>query len=76
MLIEEPETHGWTHSICDECCKEQQTGLVTFKLKDANEEICCYCGKLTFEGIYIRDEPKQPKFCTDKTEMFNSPEVL
>lgn len=47
------------HSICADCWYRQ--GRATAPIRDVRAEIerCCFCWRLTLEGIYIRD----PKGC-------------
>lgn len=49
----------WTHPMCDQCWGERQPGRVPHRLvEDVREdEVCCFCGKETRSGIYVREDP-------------------
>lgn len=53
----------WTHSICSECFKERYPDREPVRVKYTPVEQCCFCGKPTSMGIYIRFDPKELKFC-------------
>jgi hypothetical protein len=51
----------WTHAICDGCWKRRQPGRVPVRVREpGNRARCCYCGKATASGIFVRDEPTTP----------------
>jgi hypothetical protein len=61
----------WTHSICEadwidklgnwETLPDGNEALMSIpaptRLKDAQLEQCCYCGRPTIFGAYIREDP-------------------
>lgn len=51
---------SWTHPICDACWTLRNKGYEPGRLKpEHREELeCCFCGKNTKSGIYIREDPK------------------
>lgn len=51
------EQHKWTHSICDLCWKEKYPDREPVKLTDDDLQDCCFCGRFTRSGIYVRHEP-------------------
>lgn len=46
-----------TQSCCDDCWwkRRQQE---PYRMKDAEEETCCYCGEKNTSGIYVRVDPR------------------
>ena len=53
----------WTHNICWRCYKKQNPGVEPARVKSTEIETCCFCGKATKAGIYVRSDPKVLK-CT------------
>jgi hypothetical protein len=60
----------WTHSICTSCWNERNPDRPAITLADDFREIevCCFCGENTRDGIYIRANPDEPKFCKHDKE--------
>lgn len=50
---------SWTHAICDNCWNEQNPDTVPVRLRAEymTEEVCCFCGTKTRNGIFIRHDP-------------------
>lgn len=48
---------AWTHPICKLCWSERHPDEEPWPAKFADEERCCYCGTLNFDGIYVRVNP-------------------
>lgn len=46
------------HSMCDGCWWERND-VSPLKMKDAEQETCCFCGDLTSAGIYVRHDPTE-----------------
>jgi hypothetical protein len=64
---------SWTHSICFDCWVRQcrakgEEPTMPVQVKDHKPEKCCYCSRLTIEGIFVRDDPKKLK-CGCMTEV-------
>lgn len=58
---------AWTHSICDECWKENNPSRIPVRaLTGMKKEQCCYCGKLHNSGIYTREDETEV-LCKGKT---------
>lgn len=48
---------NWTHAICDDCWDKDNPERRSPRKGEGNPESCCYCGKATLSGIYVRDDP-------------------
>ncbi len=46
----------WTHAICFSCWNERKKDQQPHMVINAELEACCFCGKDTQEGIYIRHD--------------------
>jgi len=57
---------SWTHSICLICWENNQPGREPVTVK-CGKEVCCFCGRDTEDGIYIREDPKELR-CQGKHE--------
>jgi hypothetical protein len=53
---------GWTHPICDECWTKRNPGRMPCRGLLVDVEKCCYCGKETKSGIYIREDPTKVNY--------------
>lgn len=53
---------SWTHPICEVCWEERNPNRQPVKVKDAETEICGFCGEHTNSGIYVRENPDNVKF--------------
>ncbi len=60
----------WTHPICTECWDKRNPNRKPIRVADefTEVEICCFCGNLTREGIYVRTDPSEPKYCHHKQD--------
>ncbi len=48
----------FTHSVCAQCWTERHPDRPARGGEGNGDDIsCCYCGRLTSDGIYVRDEP-------------------
>jgi hypothetical protein len=48
----------WTHNICQDCWAELHPDRQPHKLvAAAHEDICCFCGRVSIGGIYVREDP-------------------
>jgi len=60
---------GWNHYICELCwqlrCKaNNEPGRRPVQVKDYHERPCCYCGKPSTSGIFVRENPESAElFC-------------
>ena len=52
----------FTHNICYDCWNIRNPDRKAIRVSTArmNPDKCCYCGKDTNSGIYIRDNPDAP----------------
>ncbi len=60
----------WTHAICAKCWAERNPEQ-PLRSEDAGQgplEVCCFCGRSTDDGIYLRADPSEPKFCEHREE--------
>jgi len=47
----------WTHAICGDCWDEKNPERETaLRYTKGDKEICCFCGKNTKSGIYVRHD--------------------
>lgn len=58
---------SWTHSICLTCWENREPGREAVKVLAGEDEVCCFCGRGTTEGIYVREDPKDLR-CQGKHE--------
>lgn len=49
----------WTHSICEVCWLALNPQREPIRMKDAQSETCCKCGKEHATGIYMRANPEE-----------------
>jgi hypothetical protein len=49
----------WTHAICVSCWKLRNGERDPVGLKDPEVETCCFCGKKTSSGVYVRFDPAE-----------------
>jgi hypothetical protein len=56
-------SNRWTHNICETCWHAISPDREPCALKSeyAKEETCCWCGKTTKSGIYVRADPQSVK---------------
>ena len=47
----------WTHAICDDCWDDRRPDTPAPRMTAGEIEHCCYCGRHTASGIYVRDDP-------------------
>lgn len=45
------------HNICTQCWMKKNQIKNPIKMKIAESENCCFCGKINHDGIYIREDP-------------------
>lgn len=48
---------SWTQPVCVECWGERNPGREAVAHNWAPKETCCYCGRPTEIGIYVRVDP-------------------
>lgn len=48
---------SWTHAICDACWDQRNPYRDPYRIKEATEVMCCFCGNQTKSGIWIRKNP-------------------
>lgn len=47
----------WTHSICIQCWIDKNPGHAPHHVYPAECDVCCFCGRETTDGIYVREDP-------------------
>jgi hypothetical protein len=47
----------WTHAICEVCWAERYGDQIASRVTPPEIEHCCYCGRHTTSGRYVRDDP-------------------
>ena len=50
---------SWTHPMCEECWDERNSDRSPYAVLDADLEMCCWCGRETQSGIYVREDPER-----------------
>jgi len=55
----------WNHHICDTCWFKQNPGRRPVRLTPEYTEriACCFCGKDNEDGIIVREDPANVKYC-------------
>lgn len=48
---------GWTHAVCEACWQYLHPNRRPVRVKDSGRARCCYCGRSTVSGIFVRDDP-------------------
>lgn len=48
---------NWNHYSCEECYDDIYHGRQPIKLTEDKAKPCCFCGRPTFSGIYVRRDP-------------------
>lgn len=48
----------WNHAMCGFCWYMQRGPRFPVRVKDADVEMCCFCGTLTKSGIFNRADPE------------------
>lgn len=56
----------WTHAICDPCWDKHYSPRLPVRLNvtgnaDEPAELCCFCGRVTLGGIFVRADPSAVK---------------
>jgi hypothetical protein len=69
------ETHnGWNHEICPECWNKRNPGSFPHQMIPADAGVCCFCGRVTWSGIYVREDPNSPALmCRPKASVEPTP---
>ena len=47
----------WNHSMCTDCWINSNPGRQPVVVNIRSVEICCFCGRKTTSGIYVRYDP-------------------
>ena len=47
----------WTHAICSDCWDKRHPDRPSPRAGRGEWEACCFCGKGTVSGIYVREDP-------------------
>lgn len=55
------EVSDWTHAVCDDCWDDKHPDRLSPRAGTGEIEHCCYCGRHTVSGIYLRDDPTSIK---------------
>jgi hypothetical protein len=51
----------WTHAQCEPCWDERNPGRIAHRslaAQNREPETCCFCGGLTYAGIFVRHDPR------------------
>jgi hypothetical protein len=49
----------WPHPICLDCWDARNPGRVPRRIVEAESEMCCFCGRRTTAGVYLRFDPSE-----------------
>jgi hypothetical protein len=49
--------HSWTQPCCEECWVERNPDRLPTRLRLPQIEVCVYCGRENWSGIYVRVDP-------------------
>ncbi len=52
----------WTHPMCTVCWRAQQGDQVPYRVTNPDLKQCCWCGRETEQGIYMRADPDDLPF--------------
>lgn len=53
----------WTHACCNLCWLAREGERIPTRMRNPDEETCCFCGDLTESGIYVRENPAAVRHC-------------
>ncbi len=56
---------SWMHVICVDCWQDRNGNRQAVTINPPEKKDCCFCGRPTTSGIYIRENPKNLG-CTHK----------
>lgn len=62
MISDSSVRYSWNQPICEQDWLLRYPHRVPVRIKDAEEETCAYCGKVTDSGIYVREDPNEVRF--------------
>ena len=54
---------NWTHACCNLCWLAREGERIPHRLRETEEETCCFCGHATTSGIFIREDPAAVLHC-------------
>jgi len=57
----------WTHRQCTDCWNERNPDRQAHMICGERSNTCCFCGKSTNAGIYVRHDPSD--LSCDHTEV-------
>jgi uncharacterized Zn finger protein len=61
--LSEVKPYSWTQAICADCWDERHPDRLAVRvLGSPTLETCAYCGHVTKDGIYVRDDPREVAF--------------
>lgn len=52
---------NWNQPVCDDDWEQRNPGREPYRFSEEVREleVCCYCGKTTRSGIYVRIHPSE-----------------
>ena len=65
----------WSHAICRLCWDAQTPDREPTVLRYPHEETCCFCGAVTQEGIYVRENPARLRCGGEHPPAVEAPDV-
>jgi hypothetical protein len=55
-----PIVSDWNHPMCEVCWVERNGDRVPLRIAEHREvERCCWCGRDTVNGVYVREYPPE-----------------
>jgi len=58
--------NDWTQPCCDKCWDTFYENLEPLRMEEIKLEHCCFCGRDTYSGIYVRIDPDVVPYPTRK----------
>ncbi len=59
----------WTHGICAACWNAQQPESPAEEICVSDADVCCWCGRVTAGGIYLRADGRELPHCAGHPEL-------
>jgi hypothetical protein len=50
---------NWIHAVCPTCWLNTWAGRLPARLGDEEPELCCFCGRDTSAGLYVKRDPSK-----------------
>ena len=57
IIVKEERMGQWNHTQCFDCFQRERPDIEPVRVKDHEPEVCCFCGRMTIDGIFVRRDP-------------------